>query len=401
MKVPTLLWQQRHKRHTGVVMRYTRDMGRSGFFSFLMFAGIALTYFYSNSLQQLPDDFPYTGILTLLLLPVIAVSPVRTLLREADSVFLLPLESRMSEYFRAAFRYSFIGQAVLTAAVVTLTTPLYRHGFGEDAASWWSLLFFTLALKLANLLGNWKEASLTQPGHRGLIAAVRWVSTALVLVLLIRYSFATAGLVFLLLFAGASLLIRFFPSYKVHWTQLLARERKHQSYFFLFFSWFTDVEELPTVVKRRRWLTFSTRPIRFDKRNSFVYLYAVTLIRSELTSIILRLLVISIVLVATSTDRWMAAILYIFFALIIHVQLSALREYHSYAVMPALYPLPSDAQRHAVAAVAFRTQLIVIALLTVALVVSAAWAPWMPLLPAAAVAAAIRVRHRMRRARAA
>jgi ABC-2 type transport system permease protein len=365
----------------------------------MLFASIALAYFYANSLKQLPENFPFTLVLTLLLLPVITVSPVRTLLRGADSVFLLPLESNMSAYFRAAFRYSFIGQALLTFAVVTALGPLYRYGFGEDAVPLLALLFLTIALKLANLLGNWKEANLVRAGHRRLIAAVRWVSTIIVLFLLFRYGFTLAGLSFLLLFASVSLLIRLLPSHLVHWTQLITRERTHQSYFSLFFSWFTTVEEMPPIVKRRRYLSFATARIGFRQSNSYVLLYALTLIRSELTSIVLRLLIIAIVLLLTSTDPWMASCLYMFFALVIHVQLSALREYHTYAVMPALYPLPGEAMRHAVAAVAFRAQLAVLALLTAALLASAAFAPWMALLPAAAVAAAGVVRQRMRRER--
>lgn len=400
MSVPEELWRQRSKRHFVVVTRYTRDMGRSGFFMFLLFALIALAYFYNTSLSKLSEDFPYTLLLTAVLLPLLAISPVRTLLREADSVFLLPLESRMGAYFRAAFRYSFIGQAILIVVVVTTLSPLYYHGFGKDATPLWVLLFLTVALKFASLLSTWKEASLSRRGQRIASAGFKWVGNAAVLVVFFLNGFLFAALLFLLLFTFASIVYRQLPAYRVHWTELLTREKIHQAYFHLFFSWFTDVEELQSQVKRRKWLSFSIAGVRFRQMSSYVYLYAVTLLRSELTGIIIRLLVIAAILIATSTDPWMASGLYVFFCLVINVQLSALREFHTYAVMPALYPLPAEARLHAQAAVAFRAQLAVIALLTAALAVSPALAPWMALLPPAVLGVAAVVRRRMRKPRA-
>ncbi|WP_127588103.1 ABC transporter permease [Paenibacillus koleovorans] len=400
MNVPGHLWRQRYKAHLQLVSRYTRDMGRSGFFNFLLFGVIALAFFYSNAMDELPADFPYTLFLTGLLLGPIAVSPVRTLLREADTVFLLPLEGSMAGYFRTAFRYSFIGQAVLVAIAVSLLFPLYRHGFGEEAQPFLSVLFVALALKFANQLGNWKEASLTQPGLRQLLFAVRWIGTAFTLVALWQWGFVAAAVAFLLLFAVLTLVHRRASSYPVHWTELLAREKRHQAVFFLFFSWFTDVDELPTPVRRRRWLSWATRRVRFRSDRSYFYLYALSLIRSELTGIVLRLLVIACVLLATSTDPYAAAAIYIGAALMIQVQLSALREAHAHAVMPALYPLPAATRLHAAAAVAFRAQLVALAALTAALLLGSAPHPlWLPLLPAAALAAAAWMRRRMRRAR--
>ncbi|MFK7696843.1 ABC transporter permease [Paenibacillus sp. HJGM_3] len=398
MNVPHELWRERYKRHLALVSRYTRDMGRSGFFMFLLMVLIGLGYFYQYSLPHLSADFPYSIVLIVLLLPLTAISPLRTLLRDADTVFLLSLESAMASYFRAAFRYSLIGQALLTIAVVLAASPLYVHGFGDQADPVWALLLLALALKVANLLHAWKEANLAAREYRIGASLFKWIVNAAVWLLFLKAGFLIAGALFLVSFGVAALAYPRLPAYRVHWTELLAREAKHQSFFFLFFSWFTDVDELPHQVRRRSWLKFAASGIRFRPDRAYLYLYTLTLIRSELTGIVLRLLVLACALIVTSRNPWLASGLYLFFALVIHVQLSALRELHAHAVMPALYPLPPQARRHAVAAVAFRAQLAVLALLTAALAASPALTAPMASLPLAALGAAAAMRARMRRA---
>lgn len=56
---------------------------------------------------------------------VLTSSYVRTLLKEADLVFLLPLESKMEPYLKQAFVYSYVSQLFPLIALSIVAMPLY------------------------------------------------------------------------------------------------------------------------------------------------------------------------------------------------------------------------------------------------------------------------------------
>lgn len=56
---------------------------------------------------------------------VLTSSYVRTLLKEADLVFLLPLEAKMEPYLKQAFVYSYVSQLFPLIALSIVAMPLY------------------------------------------------------------------------------------------------------------------------------------------------------------------------------------------------------------------------------------------------------------------------------------
>jgi predicted ABC-type exoprotein transport system permease subunit len=52
-------------------------------------------------------------------------SYVRTLLKEADLVFLLPLEPKMGTYFKHSFKYSYLSQLFPLLALSLVCMPLF------------------------------------------------------------------------------------------------------------------------------------------------------------------------------------------------------------------------------------------------------------------------------------
>ncbi|MDF2720951.1 MAG: transporter permease [Paenibacillus sp.] len=389
------LWKARLAAHLKLIARYTVYAGQSGFFLFVFAAFIATSYLYGKSLAHIPQTFPFAVALTFWMLPFLAVSPVRTLLRQADLVFLLPMEAQMGAYFRRSILYSFVTQAVVTIFAVSASMPLYRHDAGISHEPYIAMLGCAMLAKLANLVGAWMESCFVRRRNRALFRALRWIADALIAYALFRYGVAAAcaallaGIVLLGLFA------RFARTLSVNWLILHRKEQRHNSTLLHFFNGFVDVAQLPTRVKARPVLAKLATFVPFRQANSFIYLYALTLLRTELFGIMARLTAIALVLLLLLDSSASFACVYALFVILTNVQLHTLGRFHRYSVWPALYPLPAALRPLSAARVAFAAQLAIVVLLALPMLrptVFAAWLPLMPLLGAALAYATFR-RH--------
>ncbi|TNJ62567.1 ABC transporter permease [Paenibacillus hemerocallicola] len=390
------LWKERLSAHMRTVSRYTVYAGQSGFFLFLLAVFIGSSYMYGKLLARLPDTFPHMLVITCWLLPFLAISPIRTLLREADLVFLLPMEAKMGTYFRRAVAYSFATQAFVTVFAVSSSMPIYRHGFPDDAEPYFSVLLLALALKFANLLGAWTEGTFVRAGHRALFRFTRWVANAAIVYVLYRFGGLPASLLLLAAFAALSVWARMSRRVPVNWPYLRSKESSHNTTMLLFFNWFVDVPELPNRVKPRKALSLLANLVQFRKENAFRFLYALTLLRSELFGIVLRLTLVALAILLVVRSPLLFAVVYALFQMITNVQLSALGRFHRHSVWPALYPIPASLRQVSAARIAFIAQLVQIVLLALPMFRPAVFSPWLLALPPLGLALAYAFRSRVK-----
>ncbi|WP_238323141.1 ABC transporter permease, partial [Gorillibacterium massiliense] len=167
----TQLFGRRQKAWRKMTLGYWSDAARSGFFTLLIGALLAGLYGYARSLDKIPADFPYLWIGVPVLAAVVAASPIRTYLQDADRVFLLPAEARIGGYFRLALRSALTRQAVLALVALTALWPMYRHVEGTDATGYPWLAVLVVLAKAAAVLAAWHERRLLAPAHRRLAAA--------------------------------------------------------------------------------------------------------------------------------------------------------------------------------------------------------------------------------------
>lgn len=394
MKPGAALWQSRLSTHLKTVSRYSIYAAQSGFLVFLVGAFLLVSFYYGRALVQLPESFPYTAVLVVWLLPFVAVCPIRTLLRKPDLIFLLPMESRMGDYFRGAVLYSFVTQGVLTVGAALLCYPLYRHGFGENIPSVLWIIMFGLVLKMGNLLGAWLESSMVQSGVRNAFRTARWLVSAFLLGSLFAWSLVLALGLFAAALAGMFLWSMRIRKARVHWSYLLQKEQQHRTTMLLFFNWFFDVPELPNRVNSRSIWAKLSRLIPMHKSRTFEWLYTLTLLRSEMLGIVLRLTLLSFVLLLAVQSPSLQAGIYVCFQMVTGVQLTALHRYHRHSVWPSLYPLDSTLAVVSAAKVAFWAHLAQSVLLALPLLPNIGQAPWLLVLPFAGAVLAWTFRRR-------
>lgn len=401
---PETLWRQRFTIFARESLRYWRDVGRSGFVLVATAALIGGAYEYGVALRQLPSDFPYVWVAMLLLAPALALGGVRTLVRPADRVFLLPLEGRLGVYLRHAFAYSCTVQAVKTAAALTSLWPLYAKfgggggGGGGAAHSFYSMLVTALILKGMQLWADWQESRLVNGTLRLALQAARLLATAAFVPLWLEARLAVASAVA----AAASIVWAFLlynsRKFAINWDRLLTREASQQRRLYGWFRWFTDVPQLPAPIRKRGWLAALGRRLAVKREHTYLYLYEKTLLRTELFGMYARFTLIGVLLVAFISEIWLKAVFLIGLPLLGLVQLSALADTHRYSFWLELYPLPRRWQSSAVLALVAPLAALQTALFSIAYAFSSAGGPAAsaaaPLLALAAVLLALRFRLR-------
>ncbi|BAU26406.1 ABC-2 type transport system permease protein [Aneurinibacillus soli] len=371
------LWNKRMGAFLTEALGYLRYVGNSGAIGFLVLVVLTGAYYYSRLLKQLPDTYPFEWGIGLVMAYLLTRGQVRTFLKEADLVFLLPLEPRMKPYFRSAVLYSFVFQAAGIMGTLLVLWPLYRHRMGESALSFGSILVVLLVLRLLNTAACWQEERIVEAREIALHRFVRaCANAAIVLVVFVRGFVLPSLLIAAVFIAAAAWYYRHtMASRTVNWERLLQTEQALSSRFYSWMNQFVDVPYEFSKVRRRDWVALFADRLSFTSRNAYMYLYAKTFVRSELFAMALRLTVIGGVIIMAMDGALAKWITYVLVLGVTAVQLSSLLRYHRYTFWTHIYPLPPVGRREAVERVVGIALLVQSFFLDVALFVpfSAGW----------------------------
>ncbi|MFC0216140.1 ABC transporter permease [Paenibacillus chartarius] len=390
------LWRRRFTSFVQESLTYWRDVARGGFVLVLVAAVIGGAYEYGSVLRRLPDDFPDLWVVMLILAPALTFGGVRTLLKPADRVFLVPMEGRLGPYFRGAFRYSFIVQAGKTLAALTLIWPLYVH-FHPGVQPLAGALATALAVKAGHLYADWQEMRLVSLRRRTALVWFRLAAAAVCVWAWFRY-----GLGWGWLSVGITVMLWAFLLYNsrlftVGWDRLLQREAAQRKRLYRWFRWFTDVPQLPGPVRRRSWLGLLSRRLAVRREHTFTFLYEKTLLRTELFGMYARLLLVGLLLVGFVSELWLKSLFLAAVPLLGLVQLSALGDAHRYTFWLELYPVERRLQTSAVLGLVAPLAVLQAALQSIVYALTAphgVWSALMPLLTLGAVLLGLRFKLR-------
>lgn len=369
------LWRKRAAEFRRASMPYFRDMGQSGLPGvtiMLLLAGIAG---YATLLHDLPASFPFTLVGVIVLTPVLCWSPLRTWLREADAVFLVPREAEMPAYIRRSLRYNGIACAIMALLVCVIYLPLYKAGPATTPVP--MILVTALLAKLLNIGAAWRERQLAGRAGRRTIRLLRWASTAVGVGALLQTEWWKT-LVYLIVIAGLfQLLYSRLSRYPLPWLTLIAEEQTTRRRYMAFFSAFADVPTESAAVRSRSYVAWLASFVSYGRRNAFAYLYAHTLIRTELGGIIIRLTALGMVAGTLSAyaglwQGWGSAAVCLLFVWLSGIQLGSLAQSHRHSVWRLVYPLPERTRHDAVLRVDRAASLLIVLLL---------WLPHAILLP--------------------
>ncbi|KYC63030.1 ABC transporter permease [Heyndrickxia coagulans] len=337
-----LLWKERFASYLKNLRRYTRYIFNDHLLFVLIFGLGAAAFYYSRWVKHLSPDFPVALVMGLLLGLFLAASPVYTLLKEADRVFLIPMEMRMRPFFKKAILFSFSIQAYLLLFVLAALMPMYAavtgHGFGR----FFGLLVLLLALKMWNLLLSWNVYKLPEPYAPVFDWIIRFaLSAAFVFLVVNEASLFLVGILAAVMLGLFLYFYRIAQKRTLRWDALIEREQRRLMGFYRFANLFADVPELKGQVKRRKWLDPLLAGIRYGQEHTYQYLFARTFLRtSQYFGLFVRLTAIGAVLLFFSHERVLALVLAVVFIYLTAFQMIPMIGSHDLKIWLRLYPVP-------------------------------------------------------------
>ena len=275
------IWSKRFSHYVKELQKYMQYIFTGHIAVVLVFVLGALGFQYSEWLKVVQADFPAEWLVALIVGVVIAFSLPTTLLREPDQVYLLPLESKVREYFQKALTWTFFSQVLLPTLLYIISIPLLRAVTELSIQQIWIGAAFVVVLKAFNILIEFAY----RYANRGQIVFLdRLVRMCLNILVLQGYLTGgiTDGLLYLIFIIAYFFLLRR-KTYidPVPYEHFISIEQNRMMRFYRFANLFTDVPHLRGAVKRRQWLDFVMKWIPYKKGHAQRYLITRTFIRTD------------------------------------------------------------------------------------------------------------------------
>ncbi|MBA4602710.1 ABC transporter permease [Thermoactinomyces mirandus] len=302
---------------------------------------IALYFAYQQFLAWVPADFPIDFMLTIPYTLLVTSSRVRTWVKPADLVFLLPVETQMKPYFRASLTYSAAVHLIHLGILTLLAYPLFFIMWKSNLAIVLAYLFFTL-LQVYNVLIEWWEMRLTVSLARNKIRMVTagrfFLNGGTVFFFLNQHAAGVLGTA-VGLFALGWYLRRQVPVIPYPWHLMQAQEQNIRTRYHALAGMFVDLPRLKTPVRKRKWFTRFLP--HWSTQTASAYLFWRAFFRkSELFPISIRLIIWAMIFIAVFPNRWVVFAVYLGCVWMFSVQLPSLAHSQQYPIIHKLYPLP-------------------------------------------------------------
>lgn len=344
------LWKNRANHRVQDLGRYLRYIFNGHIMIVLLFLLGAAGYYYQNWVKSLSVNFPAEIIMAVCIGFFLTQSPVYNFLLEADQVFLLPLESKMKNYFFRSGIVSLIFQGYILLMVLAVFMPMYARVARNGFHAFIPFLAALLAVKAWNLICSWRIQYFIEASVYRWDWFVRYcLNTSFAFLL-----FKQANPIFFILFV---IVMAFYYLYfyrrtkwsSLKWDFLISLEEKRMNSFYRIANLFTDVPKLKETVKRRKWLDFTLHKIPFQQQKSYHYLYARTFLRSgDYLGLFIRLTVIgglAIYFLSFGLGQVLLAVLFLYLT---GFQLIPLWYHHQNKLWVDLYPVSAKEKSAAI-----------------------------------------------------
>lgn len=362
------LRQKRSKQYWQSIAPYLRYAGGSlpGFILILGFCLFGYGYF----VNHLPDWVPIFALMAVLLAIPLNSGSFRTYLREADVVFLLPMESHMPAYLKPSLRSALISHILIVTMLWFILWPLYQAAGGQYMVVYSLICLQLVLMKGIVMVGVWQENQMQNSRTRQLFTWVRTITIGL-----LTYLALTLSIAWSLLFIGLTsivyvLVLRHTSRYTINWERLIVLEHKSRSKWITFFNLFVEVPREHTVVRQTRWLHHIVQIISFKKANAYHYLYLLTWIRSDLFGVVARLTIVGILLIVILNSIWIKLGLLLLFTYVIRLQLFELGRYHKNVETLSVYPIQQEQRAVSARYIAKRLHMVVLLILIISLLIT-------------------------------
>lgn len=306
---------------------------------FLIFLTIALgAFFYSLfGLRETLVGNIYVDMLVAVLIAFSITPTYRSLLKEADSIFLTPVEEELSGYFKQAERYSLILSYTFPVVMMFLTFMLVLINHSPEEMA----VFFIGVLVAVYMTFKIKVASI----HT--LVNTQLLMYCLVVLNAVLFFLSLIKIYFVILIPVVLLIILTILNKKrvlrVNWTGLIEYETHEINRFNTIISMFTNVKSSEKKFKRRQYLDFLMKKHNvkhFNEKYMYDYMFHRSFLRDhDLPMIILRLILLFGIFIIWMSNIYVTIIFSLFVLYIIILQLTQIYSAQAYLLWPKIWPV--------------------------------------------------------------
>ncbi|OTY58329.1 ABC transporter permease [Bacillus cereus] len=341
----TALWKERFRHFLKEVRTYSKYVFNDHLKFIFVFIIGAGAYYYQQWLQTLTPSFPAALVMAVLIGLVLTAGSIQTLLKEADLVYLLPVEEKLKPYFTKAFLFTFMIQLYIIAIVAAALAPLYFQQMKQTGAGYiWIVLAFVI-VKAWNLFVAWEKSFLTDQNIQRADWFIRFILNGLFVYFLVeRTSVLFIGGIVLLMVLYLAIMHQMVKGKPLNWEYLISEEGKKMMLLYRIANMFVDVPALKERVARRKWLDFILSII--GEKRTYLYLYTRTFLRSgNYFGLYVRLLALGGVILYFIPFLYGRFILSLIFLYLIGYQLLTLWKHHRMKIWLDLYPVGGEEKK--------------------------------------------------------
>ena len=275
------VWAKRFLHYLEEVQKYMRFVFTGHIAIVFVFVVGALGYQYSEWLKVAASDFPAEWLVAIVIGIVLSFSSPTTLLKQPDSVYLLPLESQMKNYFKKALNWTFISQVLVPAILYIVAIPMLNTVTDLEPAQIWFGLLVVVVLKYFNVQIEFNYRF----GNRGKMLWVDRFARILLSVLTVQTvlmdSMSMSAVYVLFFIAYNLMLVKRITGMPIPYEHFIDLEQSRMMRFYRFANYFTDVPHLRGAIRRRGWLNWVYNFVKFGKAKTQNYLVLRTFIRTD------------------------------------------------------------------------------------------------------------------------
>lgn len=341
----TALWKERFRHFLKEVRTYSKYVFNDHLKFIFVFIIGAGAYYYQQWLQTLTPSFPTALVMAALIGLVLTAGSMQTLLKEADLVYLLPVEEKLKPYFTKAFLFTFMIQLYIIAIVAAALAPLYFQQMKQTGAAYiWIVIAFVI-VKAWNLFIAWEKSFLTDQNVQKADWFIRFILNGLFVYFLVeRTSVLFIGGIVLFMVLYLAIMHQMVKGKPLNWEYLISEEGKKMMLLYRIANMFVDVPALKERVSRKKWLDFILSII--GEKRTYLYLYTRTFLRSgNYFGLYVRLLALGGVILYFIPFLYGRFIVSFIFLYLIGYQLLTLWKHHRMKIWLDLYPVKVDEKK--------------------------------------------------------
>lgn len=277
------MWGKRFFHYMHELQRYMQYIFTGHLAIVLVFAIGAGGYAYSEWLKEVSPDFPATILTAIVIGGVLSFSAPVTLLKPADIVFFLPLETELPHYLKKALKWSTVSQMPLPLICYLIALPLISATSSVPTVMLVWLAIFIIVLK-------WIFVETEFAVHFARSGNGIWQDRLLRFMMASLFVFLWLSPYFYLIVVPA-IALAFYTAYwhkqkamnPFPYEHFITLEQNRMMRFYRFANYFTDVPHVKGAISRRGWLGFLMRPATFERKMSQSFLVRRTFLRTDET----------------------------------------------------------------------------------------------------------------------